>query len=49
MAQLDSVLTPNEKTSLMQEGAEWSEDKATAAAALVGSPLPSAEAHGSRK
>ena len=41
--------TPNEKTSLMEEGAEWSEDKATAAAALADSPPPAAEAQGSRK
>jgi hypothetical protein len=49
MAHLDAFLTPNEKTSLMQEGAQWSEDKATAAATPVHSPLPSAGPHGSRK
>jgi len=49
MVHLDAVLTPNEKASLMQEGAEWSEEKATAAATLVDPPRPSGEAHGSRK
>ena len=32
MADLDAVLTPDDKTALMQEGAAWSEDQAAAAA-----------------
>jgi predicted ATPase/class 3 adenylate cyclase len=32
MAGLDAVLTPDEKTALMQEGAAWTEDQAAAAA-----------------